>query len=77
MSYLAKIGDAFSQLMNVILFNGDPNQSISGDAYRLNRYNLRALIDSVLWFDEDHCRQAYLKDVEYARKLLNAHHDAH
>ena len=32
--YLKRVGDALSQLGNVVLLNGDPNESISGRSYR-------------------------------------------
>ena len=71
MSYLVRIGDALSQLLNVIIFDGDPNYSVSGDAYRLKRGILRAVIDWLAspW-EADHCLMAYLNDVDKARKLL-------
>lgn len=28
------------------------------------------VIDTVLWFDKDHCKTAYLNDVAYARQIL-------
>lgn len=70
-SRLIRLGDALSQLGNVLIFNGDPNYSISGEAYRKNRTLLRRLIDALFarW-EADHCRQAYLNDVQKARKLV-------
>lgn len=70
-SRLIRLGDAASQFFNVLIFNGDPNHSISGDAYRFGRYRLAAFID---WrfslFEEDHCLRAHLHDVEKARRLV-------
>lgn len=69
---LIRLGDATSQFFNVLLFNGDPNHSISGDAYRFNRVRLRRFIDWLAspW-ESDHCRQAYEKDRWKAEQLLN------
>ena len=36
-SRLIRLGDALSQFFNVLIFNGDSNYSISGDAYRFRR----------------------------------------
>ena len=71
MARLIRLGDATSQFFNVLIFNGDPNYSISGDAYRLKRERLRKLIDWLAspW-EADHCRLAYEHDVEKAAKLL-------
>lgn len=77
-SRLIRIGDALSQLGNVIIFNGDPNYSISGEAYRRNRPVLRRVIDALMApFGAAHCRQAYLNDVQKARRLIvdSFHHN--
>jgi len=69
--YLIKLGDAFSQFFNVLLFNGDPNYSISGDAYRFKREKLRKFVDLLFSrFEQEHCKKAYENDIEKARKLL-------
>lgn len=67
-----RAGDALSQLFNVLLFSGDSNYSISGDAYRYGREPLRQWIDAVFspW-EHDHCRLAYENDVAKARALIN------
>ena len=56
-SRLIRLGDALSQLLNVLIFNGDSNYSISGDAYRLKRERLRKFIDWIFsrW-EKDQCR---------------------
>ena len=70
-SRLIRLGDAASQLFNVLIFNGDPNYSISGDAYRLKRERLRKFIDWLVspW-EQDHCRISYANDVLKAEILL-------
>jgi hypothetical protein len=69
---LIRLGDATSQFFNVLLFNGDPNHSISGDAYRFGRHRLQRFIDWLAspW-EDDHCRRAYEKDWLKAQQLLN------
>lgn len=70
-SRLIRLGDALSQVGNVLIFNGDPNYSISGDAYRRNRPLLRRIIDTIFRpIEADHCRTAYLNDVQKARRLI-------
>lgn len=71
MNRLIRLGDAVSQFFNVLIFNGDPNYSISGDAYRLGRHSLRKVIDVLLRpLGRDHCRMAHLNDVRKAYRLL-------
>jgi len=71
MSRLIRLGDAASQFFNVLLFNGDSNHSISGDAYRFKRHRLRKFIDWLAspWEDE-HCKVSYENDVAKAERLL-------
>jgi hypothetical protein len=70
MKWLIKLGDALSQFLNVLLLNGDPNHSISGDAWRFNRHKTRAVLDFVFYlFEKDHCYRAHLHDVRKATKL--------
>lgn len=69
MNYLIKVGDATSQLLNVILLAGHPNESLSGRAWRTQSV-WYIVIDTVLWFDKNHCQTAYNNDLRYARKLM-------
>lgn len=65
--------DAVSQLGNVLIFNGDPNYSISGEAYRRGRHRWRRFIDALFSpFESDHCRKAYENDVAKAIALVLA-----
>lgn len=66
-----RLGDAASQFFNVLIFDGDPNYSISGDAYRLGRHRLRRVIDCLFapW-ERDHCRLAYENDRWKAALLV-------
>jgi hypothetical protein len=68
MAYLIKVGDAFSQLLNVLLLAGHPNESLSGRAWR-TQSSWRFVIDTLFWFDPDHCRIAHENDVKYAMGL--------
>lgn len=69
MKYLIKVGDALSQLANVILLNGHPNESLSGRAYRTGSM-WQKVIDAVLWFDKDHCKVSHENDIAYAKDLI-------
>lgn len=68
-NYLARIGSAWSQLMNTILLNGDPNESVSGRAYREDYQTAVWIINSIFFWQSNHCRGAHNKDVEWAKNF--------
>jgi hypothetical protein len=70
MKWIVKIGDATSQLANVVFLNGHPNESLSGRAWRTKSIWYK-VIDTVLWFDKDHCKNSHYNDVRYARELIS------
>jgi len=76
LNYLHRVGDALSQLLNVIVFNSkNPNESISGRSWRMRRYyfwgKMRVLIDWLASpFEEDHCQRSHEADVARAARLL-------
>lgn len=69
MKYLIKVGDALSQLANVVLLNGHPNESLSGRAYRTGS-KWQKVIDDVLFFDKEHCKKSHENDIAYAKDLI-------
>jgi hypothetical protein len=79
--YLIHVGDATSQLINTAVFLSDnPNESLSGRAYRLNDKpgwkQAEKTIDFIFqkWSD-GHCKQAFLNDLTRARQLLGKEED--
>lgn len=61
---------ALDQLVYVVitLGAGMPDETMSAAAYRMELTGkpagvFRSIIDTLLWFDEDHCHQAYLSEV--------------
>ena len=78
-NYTVRIGDATSQLLSVAFFFGDnPNESLSGRAYRQGRIQwpwvaLKAVINIIFFWQEDHCREAYFADLKRARQLIIDH----
>lgn len=65
--------DALSQGMNAWLLNGDPNESISGRAHREGWKKTEAVINAVIFWEEDHCAWAYLSDLARAREIIKQH----
>ena len=61
---------ALDQLIYVVitLGVGMPDETMSAAAYRMEKVGkffgfMRPLIDMLLWFDADHCHQAYLSEA--------------
>ena len=73
-SYLTRVGDATSQLVNVtFLFGDNANESVSGRAYRLKHKHkswkwINAAIDFTL--DQNHCERAYFNDLVRAKNTI-------
>lgn len=60
-SYVARVAIALSVLFNVLL-GGPSNQTFSARNYgwkRQGRYNVVWFIDSLAWFDKDHCKRSW------------------
>ena len=68
--YLARIWSAFSQMLNVIMLNGDPNESISGRCYRQKWIKPMLIINACFFWQSNHCRGAYNKDRVWATQYL-------
>ena len=70
MSYLKRVWSAFSQLVNTIFLMGEPNESISGRCYREPWPMAMAVINTIFFWQVNHCRSAYTNDIEWAKNYL-------
>ena len=74
--YLNRVGDATSQLLNVVfLFSQNPNESISGRCYRMRHKKQWQIAMAVIDFlfspiEVGHCEKSYDNDVLRASELL-------
>ena len=74
--YLIRVGDAVSQLLNVVfLWSQNPNESISGRCYRMRHKKQWSIAMTVIDFlfspiQAKHCEKAYDNDVLRASELL-------
>jgi hypothetical protein len=74
--YLLRVGDALSQLANVLVFFGkNANESVSGRAYRLRNLSwpwavVYQLINFIFVCQKNHCRSAYFSDRQKAKRML-------
>ena len=81
MWYIKNVLIALDQLLNALI-GGWCDETLSSHAYRMdverNRKTVRRIIDTVLFFDGDHCYQSYLSEIE-RRQLppnMRCKHDA-
>lgn len=74
---MKQIAIAFDQLLNALLA-GHADETLSARAYRTESSGklfgrfFRPLIDTIFFFDKDHCKQSYLSEFE--RKQLPSHY---
>ncbi len=71
--YIMGLWSASSQFFNVLLFFGHPNESISGRSYREPWPLAHKLINTIFFWQKDHCKSAYLNDVKWAENYLEIH----
>jgi hypothetical protein len=69
MNYFFNVWSALSQLVNAIV-GGVPVETVSGRAYRTNSW-LRSVINTILFFQKDHCLDAHNDDVNDAYWLID------
>jgi hypothetical protein len=74
---LCRLATLASQTLNVLLFDGNPDESVSARAYRKGVVEgdpvwarARRWIDRVFWWEPDHCHKAHQHDLDAARALL-------
>lgn len=70
--WLLNLAIAIDQLLNVLICNGEPDETLSSAAYRMHRDGrptgfFKPVIDTLLWFDKDHCYQSYLSEKRRAQ----------
>lgn len=58
---------AVDQLINALFLNGWADETVSARAYRMQDTSkywaiARKVIDTVLFFDKDHCKEAYYNE---------------
>jgi len=74
--YGVRVGDAVSQLVNVVVFLSDnPNESVSGRSYREKHHWFWGKMHTVINllfspFHQDHCQKAHEADIKRASRLL-------
>lgn len=72
---LVRTFDAISQLANVVLLNGDANESISGRSFRQS-WKSEKVINFIIFWEKDHCKLAYYADLSRAKALVYGEENA-
>lgn len=79
---LQNVAVLISQLVNVIVFGGLPDETVSGRSYREGVLGgcpiwarRRRVIDAVFFWDPGHCRRSHERDLAFARMILALHTD--
>jgi len=68
--WLFNLAACFSQFLNCFFFNGWPDETISGRCHRENIYIWEKIINTLFFFQIDHCRKSHEADVEFANMIL-------
>ena len=68
--YLRNIWHAFSQFLNVLLLNGATNECLSGRCYSMPWRIPMAIINTLVFWQNNHCRGAFNNDLQYAKDLI-------
>ena len=68
-SRLMRTLDSTSQFFNVVLLDGDANESISGRSFR-ESWKIEKLIDFLIFWEKDHCKLCYYADLARAKTLV-------
>lgn len=66
LKYLSGVWSATSQLANVVLLRGHPNESISGRCHR-EEWRFKRVVNAIFWWQVDHCKGAYINDLRWAK----------
>lgn len=68
--WLQRLLVVISQAFNALLLMGSPDETVSARAYRTPWPRLRRILDTIFFWEAEHCRRSYQRDIEFARKLL-------
>lgn len=73
--WLTRVAAWMSQTLNLFLLFGHHDQTVSSRAY-VNRHRAgwrqtRKVINTVFFWQRDHCLHSYLSDLRYARQILS------
>jgi len=59
-----------SQTINALVLMGNPDETVSARAYRTPWPRARRILDTIFFWEAEHCYRSHQRDIEFARKLL-------
>ena len=71
MSLITAAWSAMSQLANVLVLQGHPNESISGRCHREGWW-FKKVVNGIFFWQVDHCKSAYTNDLKWAKQYLES-----
>ena len=78
MTRFTKMMAALSQLLNCWFLGGEPNETISGRAFR-QRHTSKSwgsayrVVNAIFFWQDDHCYESYYADVTESRLVVKRH----
>lgn len=74
MRFLMRVLAVCSQGVNVLLFCGHQNDTISSRCHREQRHAARRFIDLVFsLYEKEHCKKSHENDIAWAKALIKDH----
>jgi hypothetical protein len=70
MKRVGNIAMGLTHLLNATVFGGSPVESLSGRVYREDRKWAVRVIDTIFFFQPNHCLHAHVEDRLLAKALL-------
>lgn len=69
MNYLHRLAISIDQLLNVLVCNGAPDETMSSNCWRMEQKGrpwgfMRRVIDAIFFLDKDHCYKAFHAELQ-------------
>ena len=79
-NYILRVATCISQVANAILLFGDPDETISGRAYRRGTLDgnliwmkVGKFINKIFFFQYNHVKSSYDHDIKRAKRVVEQH----
>ena len=68
--WLTRLLVIISQSFNALVLMGNPDETVSARAYRTPWPTVRRILDTMFFWETEHCYKSHQRDITFARKLL-------
>jgi len=73
-TWIFKLLCLMSQIINALILNGEPDQTISSRAYALSNVKkwawVEGFINFIFFWEENHCYKSWRLDVEFSKRVI-------